>query len=99
MRVQLTAVAHCDRARAVKGKSNAAMERPMRFFVFKIEDGPWLVLDQARDRKTVASCSDSGAAETFAALMNGDFQYAMARRDEAIASLVLDAGPSLHGAC
>jgi hypothetical protein len=61
----------------------------MRFFVFKIEDGPWLVLDQARDRRTVASCSDAGAAETFAALMNGDVQTAIAIRDAAIESLGL----------
>jgi hypothetical protein len=63
------------------------MERPMRFFVFQIEDGPWLVLDQARNRKTVASCSDPRAAETFASLMNGDIETAVAGRNETIASL------------
>ena len=59
----------------------------MRFLVIKIEDGPWLVLDQARDRKTLASCSDPCAAETLAARMNGDIHAAIAIRDEAIASL------------
>jgi hypothetical protein len=59
----------------------------MRFFVIKIEDGPWLVLDQGLDRKTVASCSDARAAETFAALMNGDVHTAIASRDAAIESL------------
>ena len=59
----------------------------MRFTVVEIKDGPWLVLDLARSRKIVASCFDFCAAETFAALMNGDVQNAMTRRDAAVASL------------
>jgi hypothetical protein len=64
-----------------------AMERSMRFSVIEVKDGPWLVLDLARDRKIVASCFDTHAAETFAALMNGDVQSAIARRDAATASI------------
>ena len=58
----------------------------MRFVVIDVKDGPWLVLDLARGRKVVASCFDLRAAETFAALMNGDVRSALARRDDAIAS-------------
>ncbi len=59
----------------------------MRFSVIEVRDGPWLVLDLARDRKVVASCFDPEAAETFAALMNGDAEGAMLRREAAIGSL------------
>ena len=59
----------------------------MRFTVINIKNGPWLVLDLAQSRKIVASCFDLRSAETFAALMNGDVQAAMAQRDAAIAAL------------
>ena len=59
----------------------------MRFSVVHIQDGPWLVVDWAQQRRMVASCPDSGAAQMIAALMNGHFQEAIASRDEAIAGL------------
>jgi hypothetical protein len=77
----------------------AKMENPMRFSVTEIKDGPWLVLDLALGRKIVASCFDPRAAETFAALMNGDLQSVMAQREAAIASLGRQADPSLFRPC
>jgi hypothetical protein len=70
-----------------------ARERSKRFSLIEVKDGPWLVLDLARDRKIVASCFDAHAAETFAALMNGDVQRAIARRDAAIAFLTVGQSP------
>ena len=75
------------------------MKTPMRFSVTEIKDGPWLVLDLALGRKIVASCFDPRTAEIFAALMNGDLQNVMARREAAIASLGRQADPSLFGCC
>ena len=83
----------------IRDDPRAAMETPMRFSVTEIKDGPWLVLDLALGRKIVASCFDPRAAETFAALMNGDLQNVMARRELAIASLGRQADPSLFGPC
>ena len=34
--------------------------------------GEWVVIDQERNDRTVASCSEAGGAELIAALMNGD---------------------------
>jgi hypothetical protein len=59
----------------------------MRFSVVQVQDGPWLVVDRAHDRRMVASCPDADAAKMIAAVMNGQIDEAMARRDEAIAGL------------
>lgn len=59
----------------------------MRFSVVQIQDGPWLVVDRANDRRMVASCPDAGAARMIAAMMNGQLDEAMDGRDEAISGL------------
>ena len=59
----------------------------MRFSIVQIEDGPWIVVDRAHDRRMVASCPDAGAAKMIAALMNGQIDEALAGRDETIAGL------------
>jgi hypothetical protein len=60
------------------------METEMRFAILHIKDGPWIVVDRFDHRRRVASCIDAGAAQMIAALMNGDIEQALARRDEAI---------------
>lgn len=59
----------------------------MRFSIVQIEDGPWIVVDRAQDRRMVASCLDASAAKMIVALMNGQIDEALAGRDKAIAGL------------
>jgi hypothetical protein len=59
----------------------------MRFSIFQIEDGPWIVVDRTDHRRWIASCADAGAARLIAALMNGDIGQATAGREAAIAEL------------
>ena len=57
------------------------MDTEMRFSVFQIKDGPWIVVDRLDHRRRIASCHDAGAAGMIAALMNGDVDQAVALRD------------------
>ena len=59
----------------------------MRFSIVRIKDGPWIVVDRRDHRRRIASCVEEGAAEMIAALMNGDFDHAIAGREAAIAGL------------
>jgi hypothetical protein len=57
------------------------METDMRFSTLQIKDGPWVVVDRLDHRRRTASRVDAGAAEMITALMNGDFERAVACRD------------------
>ena len=48
----------------------------VRFRVARIDDGPWLVLDEGRWRRVVATCPQERDARAIAALMNGDIERA-----------------------
>jgi len=63
------------------------MTTQLRFSVIRIKHGPWLVTDQFRNGKAVATCAEPHAAEALAALMNGDADAALANRDAALAAL------------
>jgi hypothetical protein len=63
----------------------STMEMATRFSVLRIKDGPWIVVDRLDHRRRIASCIDPCAAEMIAALMNGDIEDAIARRDESLA--------------
>jgi hypothetical protein len=63
------------------------MKMGARFSVVQIKDGPWIVVDHRRRRRTIASCVDEVAAHMIAALMNGNVDEAIAGRDAAIAEL------------
>jgi hypothetical protein len=55
----------------------------MRFSVVQVKDGPWLVVDGADHRRLIASCADAETAQMVMALMNGDFEQAVAGREAA----------------
>ena len=57
----------------------------VRFRVARIDDGPWLVLDEGRWRRVVATCPQERDARAIAALMNGDFERASALHTEFLA--------------
>jgi len=43
-----------------------------RYFASPDDGGGWVVIDQERNDRTVASCAEASGAELIAALMNGD---------------------------
>jgi hypothetical protein len=48
----------------------------VRYHVSRVNDGPWLVLDEGRWRRIVATCPQEQDAKAIAALMNGDVERA-----------------------
>jgi hypothetical protein len=60
-----------------------------RFTVTQVTDGPWVVVDDTKGKRLVASCPNKDAAMMIAALMNGNAEAAMARRRAVIAELDL----------
>ena len=54
----------------------------VRFRLTRMHDGPWLVLDEGRWTRVVASCPQERDAQAIAALMNGDAERARAIHTE-----------------
>ena len=57
------------------------------FSVMQVKHGPWVVVDDAKGKRLVASCPNLDAALMVAALMNGNAEAAMERRRAVIAGL------------
>jgi hypothetical protein len=60
-----------------------------RFRIVRLQDGRWLVIDEGRWRRVVASCPQEGDARAIAALMNGDAEGARAIHREFLAGETL----------
>lgn len=57
----------------------------VRFRTAQLQDGRWLVLDEGRWRRVVASCPQEREARAIVALMNGDAAGASAMHAEFLA--------------
>jgi hypothetical protein len=60
-----------------------------RFSASQVNDGLWVVVDDAKAKRLIASCPNRDAALMIAALMNGNAEAAMIRRRALIAELDL----------
>jgi hypothetical protein len=59
-----------------------------RFSISPVKQGgPWVVVDDAKDKRLVATCSSVDIALMLAALMNGNSNAAIERRPAVIAAL------------
>jgi hypothetical protein len=63
------------------------LKNSARFSVVQIKDGPWIVVDQACDRRMVASSPHVDAAKMIAALLNGHIDQAVESREDTLAEL------------